>query len=226
MPYYHACVIVHDCDERVAYELAELFGKFIVKAVGFEERPKPHFHILFRASERIDYRSFRVNGVYIRFIRVKSRRHYFNLVRYIRDHEKWIGGGGMKKEEFVRFVVESLKELREKVGKLEEEIANLKSVQKTDDTTLKTDVVEVNLSRMNVRLQPARKGVAMRIRFARYIKPNNKGEYYVILTEKDVAQLVQALNSVKIPKQENEENTVGDGKSVNIVKGFDKAVKE
>ena len=132
----------------------------------------------------------------------------------------------MKKEEFVRFVVESLKELREKVGKLEEEIANLKSVQKTDDTTLKTDVVEVNLSRMNVRLQPARKGVAMRIRFARYIKPNNKGEYYVILTEKDVAQLVQALNSVKIPKQENEENTVGDGKSVNIVKGFDKAVKE
>ena len=79
---------------------------------------------------------------------------------------------------------------------------------------------------MNVRLQPARKGVAMRIRFARYIKPNNKGEYYVILTEKDVAQLVQALNSVKIPKQENEENTVGDGKSVNVVKGFDKAVKE
>ena len=132
----------------------------------------------------------------------------------------------MKKEEFVRFVVESLKELRERMEKIENEVTNLKSVQKTDDTTLKTDVVEVNLSRMNVRLQPARKGVAMRIRFARYIKPNNKGEYYVILTEKDVAQLIQALNTVKIPKQENEENTVGDGKSVNVVKGFDKAVKE
>jgi len=132
----------------------------------------------------------------------------------------------VKKEEFVRFVVESLKELRERMEKIENEVTNLKSVQKTDDTTLKTDVVEVNLSRMNVRLQPARKGVAMRIRFARYIKPNNKGEYYVILTEKDVAQLIQALNTVKIPKQENEENTVGDGKSVNVVKGFDKAVKE
>jgi len=112
----------------------------------------------------------------------------------------------VKKEEFVRFVVESLKELRERMEKIENEVTNLKSVQKTDDTTLKTDVVEVNLSRMNVRLQPARKGVAMRIRFARYIKPNNKGEYYVILTEKDVAQLVQALNSVKIPKQENDAN--------------------
>jgi len=132
----------------------------------------------------------------------------------------------MKKEEFVRFVVESLKELRERMEKIENEVTNLKSVQKTDDTTLKTDVVEVNLSRMNVRLQPARKGVAMRIRFARYIKPNNKGEYYVILTEKDVAQLIQALNTVKIPNTQDDENTVSDSKSVNVVKGFDKAVKE
>jgi len=132
----------------------------------------------------------------------------------------------MRKEEFVKFVVESLKELKERMDKMEREIANLKTENTATDTTLKTDVVEVNLSRMNVRLQPARKGVAMRIRFARYIKPNNRGEYYVILTEKDVAQLIQALNSVKIPSTQDEGNTVSNNGGVNVVKGFDKAVKE
>ena len=132
----------------------------------------------------------------------------------------------MKKEEFVRFVKESFETLRKEVAEIKRELANLKTTATDTATTLKTDVVEVNLSRMNVRLQPARKGVAMRIRFARYIKPNNKGEYYVILTEKDVAQLIQALNTVKIPNTQDDENTVSDSKSVNVVKGFDKAVKE
>ena len=108
----------------------------------------------------------------------------------------------MKKEEFVRFVVESLKELREKVGRLEEEIANLKTTATDTATTLKTDVVEVNLSRMNVRLQPARKGIMMRIRFAKYIKVNKNNEAYVILTEDDLKALRNMFNAIKFTTTE------------------------
>ena len=105
----------------------------------------------------------------------------------------------MKKEEFEEFC----KFVR---NKLEEITERLERLERKNEDMREAETVEVNLSRMNIRLQQARKGVAMRIRFARYIKPNNKGEYYVILTEKDVAQLIQALNTVKIPKQENDAN--------------------
>jgi len=209
MTYYHACVIIHKSDKGVAYEIGKVFGKFDIKIVGFEETPKPHFHILFKSLKRINYRFIRVNGVYIRFIRVKSRRHYFNLVNYIHGHEKWKEVRNMKKEEFVGFVVESLKELREKVGKLEKEITNLKTTNTATDTTPKTESVSVNLSKMHISLTPARKGVALRIRFARFIKPNNRNEVYVILTEDDLKALRNVFNTVKYSTTKSKTNKNG-----------------
>jgi len=226
MPAYHVCLILNGNKYDGVYDFIKYLSHYDVVIAGFELNPKPHFHFLIKSRSRLSYHDFRVDGCAVKLIRVKSRRHYFNLLKYIRDHEKVCGGGSVKKEEFVRFVKESFETLRKEVAEIKRELANLKTTATDTATTLKTDVVEVNLSRMNVRLQPARKGVAMRIRFARYIKPNNKGEYYVILTEKDVAQLIQALNTVKIPNTQDDENTVSDSKSVNVVKGFDKAVKE
>jgi len=102
----------------------------------------------------------------------------------------------MKKEEFEEFcnwVRERITEIIERLDRLEKKGNEMRDAES----------VEVNLSRMNVRLQQARKGVAMRIRFAKYVKPNNRGEYYVILTEKDVRDLVNALQTIKIPQTGN-----------------------
>ena len=116
------------------------------------------------------------------------------VIRYINGHKR--GGENVNKEEFVRFVVDSLREIKERLAKLEERISELEKTKEETDK-LKTNKVEVNLSRMNVLLQPAKKGIAMRIRFAKYIKPNNKGEYYVILTENDFNNLKTALNTLE-----------------------------
>ena len=99
----------------------------------------------------------------------------------------------MKKEEFEEFC----KFVR---NKLEEITQRLERLEKQKNETRDAESVEVNLSRMNIRLQQARKGVAMRIRFAKYVKPNRKGEYYVILTEDDIRNLINALQTIKIPQ--------------------------
>jgi len=106
----------------------------------------------------------------------------------------------MKKEEFEEFcnwVRERITEIIERLDRLEKKGSEMRDAES----------VEVNLSRMNVRLQQARKGVAMRIRFAKYVKPNRNGEYYVILTEDDIRNLINALQTIKIPQNvSNSEN--------------------
>jgi len=197
---FHVCIIIRkDNYENVSETLFKLFefGKIIKFAIG--DNPL-HIHLLFKPNSFIPFNIFSRNGVYVKFIRIKSIFHYYNLVNYFHGH-KIKGGGEMKEKEFVKFIVDSLKELKEKVGKLETEINELKNTQsRSTDRSMKSETVEINLSRMNVRLQQARKGVAMLIRFAKYIKPNNRNEYYVILTEEDINQLTTALQSIKIPK--------------------------
>jgi len=120
----------------------------------------------------------------------------------------------MKKEEFeefCKFVRNKLEEITEKLERLE----------KQKNETRDAESVEVNLSRMNIRLQQARKGVAMRIRFAKYVKPNRNGEYYVILTEDDIRSLTCALLTIKIPK-----NVYGSGNNRNVkVETVDEALR-
>ena len=106
----------------------------------------------------------------------------------------------MKKEEFEEFC----KFVR---NKLEEITERLERLERKNEDMREAETVEVNLSRMNVRLQQARKGVAMRIKFAKYVKANNRGEYYVILTEDDIRNLINALQTIKIPQNvSNSEN--------------------
>jgi len=102
----------------------------------------------------------------------------------------------MKKEEFEEFcnwVRERITEIIERLDRLEKKGSEMRDAES----------VEVNLSRMSIRLQQARKGVAMRIRFAKYVKPNRKGEYYVILTEDDIRNFINALQTIKIPQTGN-----------------------
>ena len=106
----------------------------------------------------------------------------------------------MKKEEFEEFcnwVRERITEIIERLDRLEKKGNEMRDAES----------VEVNLSRMNIRLQQARKGVAMRIRFAKYVKPNRNGEYYVILTEDDIRNFINALQTIKIPQNVSNPNS-------------------
>jgi len=122
------------------------------------------------------------------------------VIRYIDGHKVKRGDEKMNRkefEEFCRFVKEKLEEIADRLERLE----------KVNSELREAETVEVNLSRMNIRLQQARKGVAMRIRFAKYVKPNQKGEYYVILTKEDVRNLMNALQTIKIPQNLSEGNS-------------------
>jgi len=46
----------------------------------------------------------------------------------------------------------------------------------------------------------------MRIRFAKFIKPNQRGEYYVVLTPDDVNELRNALASLKVGNGERKKS--------------------
>jgi len=153
------------------------------------------------------------SGLYVRVKPVKHERHFYNVLKYIERHnetlisplDEFCNGDSMsgdRLEERVERLEKDIEEIKNNIARLTDMIHNMvqPAAQRTEEKAeaeIQQEAVEVNLSRINVRFQPARKGVAMRIRFARYIKPNNKGEYYVVLTEDDVNALIGALKSAK-----------------------------
>ena len=112
----------------------------------------------------------------------------------------------MKRGEFEKFVVESLKELRERVEKIEVKLET--SRENATKTIAKTNSISVNLSRMNVTLRQAKKGVALIIRFAKYIKPNKNNQVYVVLTKEDVEHLRRIFNAIRV---DNDDDDYGNG---------------
>ena len=204
---YHVCVIWKgDKNVSVKNLLLHIRRMAKVKAIAFDKTPVKHVHLLVHARKKINYRYFNRFGVYVKFIPIRTHTHYINVIKYIHGHKYVLGGENVKKDEFVRYVMEKLEVI-------EREIKELKMSREQGNA----NSVEVNLSRMNVKLQPAKKGLAMRIRFARYVKPNNKGEYYVILTKEDYNRFITALQSVKFP--ELNESTESKGNNVKVEKG-------
>jgi len=215
MPTYHACVIIHKFNKNALNSLLFLFFTYCrvyAYAIGFN--PVKHIHLLLNSKSRLDYSIFKAKGVYVKFKLINSPRYFFNVKKYIQGHKIKKGGGKVSLEEL-------LKDLKEKVEKIEKDVEELKTLKQV--TTARQ--IEINLSRMTIKLQPARKGLAMRIRFARYIKRNRTGEYYVILSKEDLNNLVSALQTIQYPNTETANNSGQTEKSSVKTQSVSKALK-
>jgi len=194
MPTYHVCVIIRNYNKNVVNKFLTNLSK-LAKIISYavDNKPVKHIHLLVKAKYRLKYVVLLSKGIYVRIKPVKTLGYYYNVVKYIHAHK--ISGGDKDMENS-----ELLNKIMERLEKIEKDIEELKVTRNVSTARQ----LEINLSRMTIRLQPARKGLAMRIKFARYIKRNQRGEYYVILSKEDLRNLIVALQSIKYPEQNNQ----------------------
>jgi len=187
----HAVIKIHTNGfKNLSYAINTLAEFSEIRYIAIDNEPFPHVHIyaLFHAKIPIqDLRKF--NGLFFRFIPVRSRLHERNLIGYIKKHRRWWDLSKQKVGDVLKAILVKLENMEKRLNEIENKIG--------ESTAYKADVVEVNLSRMNIRLQQARKGIGMRIRFAKYIKPNNRGEFYVVLTKEDIRDLIHSLQTIQ-----------------------------
>ena len=101
--------------------------------------------------------------------------------------------------------IEKLERAVEKLAGIVEKLANGKTSEAESKTEMQS--VEIRAGAMTVIVQESRKGVALRIRFRSFVKPNNKGEYYVALTPDEYKQLIAGLQSFNVSETNANSNT-------------------
>jgi len=124
-----------------------------------------------------------------------------------------------------------MSELDEKLSRLEETVSKLADVveklaeriEQRNEPQPELKNAEINLSAMRVIVQQSRKGVALRIKFARFIKANNRGEYYIALTPDEYRNLIAGLQSYLNGingQTANGKNANGNKPKVKVESGF------
>ena len=205
---------------RVFTYIHKLSRKYRVIIAGYDSQPYPHGHVLIFTKSRIDYRKLHVNGLYVRVKPVKSDVHLSRLIRYIRSHNVTFiydvnvtsirGLGG--EMDMADGIEDRVKALEEKIERIENAIerltdlihngigghatttANVNANENANATTNESGAIELNFRRMAVRVQSARKGIGLVIRFASYIRPNKGGWHYVVIDRDEAKALIQALS--------------------------------
>ena len=234
--YYHVCVINRSGDyNAVKRYVSSILRKFDVIAVGFDNNPFAHAHVLIRSSRRLNIYDFISPNLFIKLIPVKNKTHFMNLLTYIHGHpKKYINldghirdGDSMSGNELAE-IKTMLVDIQRRLDTIENRIDTLENDVKAvkTETTDKSDKVErktladkiserqerrmeerreTEPERIEVRtrvatfiFQRSRKGVAVRIRFAGFVKPNSKGEYYLSLNHDEFKALaVQVQNALE-----------------------------
>ena len=201
-----------------------------VLAFRFSDDPYYHIHAVIKTNGRIRYDNVHKivpKGFHVHFALLKRKSDVENAKEYVlrhrpahyvsvdsnvtfinRDGNKIVGGEEMSD---VEERLERLEKTVEKLASVVEKLAN----GKTDET--KTDnepqSVSIDLGAINVTVQPARKGVALIIKFANYVKRNRNGAYYVALTPDEYRKLLDGLQSFNVEETKangnGNENTNG-----------------
>jgi len=263
--YYHICIISRSGDYKAVEDHVKCISShFPVIAIGYGLSPFVHAHIIIRSKRQIDYRKYHVPGLYVKFILIRSRLHFNNVVKYISNHpetliynnEKVMDGGSMSGGELAEIkelllgIQRRLDSLENRIDVLDAEMQDVKKqiheetatverktladkVKETETTERRTEKsteperIEVRTRVATFVFQRSRKGVALRIRFASFVKPNNKNEYYLALTPDEIKALArQIINAVKSFTTSDPRNSGKKSGNVKIETGFKKALEE
>jgi len=258
--YYHVCIISRSGDyNAIQNHVNRFLSEFKVLAIGYGLNPYAHAHLVIRSKRKIDYRKYHVSGLYVKFIPIRSRLHFNNVVEYVSNHpetliyhdEKVMDGGSMSEggfEEIKTMLVDiqrRLDTIENRIDVLDAEMQDVKKqiheqtetpqrktladkvrVESTaPDTTPKSsepERIEVRTRVATFVFQKSRKGVAIRVRFASFVKPNSKGEYYLSLNHDEfkalAIQVYNALNSF-VPSESDGKNSGNRKTNVKVNRG-------
>ena len=231
MKRYASAYKCYDSSMSVFNRIRMSFNLKVIEFV-FAGKPYMHIHAVVYSSTRLDYaevrklippgfhfdiRILRYHADVKRAVIYVQKHDPFNLV-YPGETVRVINSYGKKNMEgmYMNELDERLSRLEETVSKLAdvvEKLAEKVSRQTEPQSELKN--AEINLSAMRVIVQKSRKGVALRIKFARFIKANNRGEYYIALTPDEYKSLIVGLQSFNVSETESngETDTNSNGKS-------------
>ena len=195
-----------------------------VIAFRFSDDPYHHIHAVIRTNGRIRYdhvHEIVPKGFHVHLAPLRKKSDVEDAIEYVlrhrpvsivhadesitvikRDGKKNIGG------ENVSDIEERLERLEKTVERIVETLEKLAN-GKTEET--KTDnepqSVNIDLGAINVTVQPARKGVALIVKFANYVKRNRNGAYYVALTPDEYRKLLDGLQSFDVSETNADSNT-------------------
>jgi len=195
-----------------------------VLAFRFSDDPYYHIHAVISVKGRIRYdhvHEIVPKGFHVHLVPLKRKSDVENAKEYVLRHRPV---DIVHADENITFIkrdgknireVGSMSDLEERLERLEKTVEKLASVVeklangKTEETETDNEQqsVDIDLGAINVTVQPARKGVALIIKFARYIKQNRNGEYYIALTPDEYRKLLDGLQSFDVSKTNANSNT-------------------
>ena len=194
-----------------------------VLAFRFSDDPYYHIHAVIKTNGRIRYDDVHKiipNGFHVHFAPLRKKSDIERAKKYVSRHHP---APFVNADEGVTFInrdgnnireVSYMPDLEERLSRLERAVERIVETletlanRKTEET--KTDnepqSVNIELGAINVTVQEARKGVALIIKFANYVKRNRNGEYYVALTPDEYRKLLDGLQSFNVSETKPSEN--------------------
>ena len=200
-----------------------------VIAFRFSDDPYYHIHAVISVKGRIRYdhvHEIVPKGFHVHLAPLKRKSDVEDAIEYVLRHRPVSivhadenitvikrDGKNIREVESMSDIEERLERLEKTVERIVETLEKLAN-GKTEET--KTDnepqSVNVDLGAINVTVQPARKGVALIIKFANYVKRNRNGAYYVALTPDEYRKLLDGLQSFNVSETNANSNTNTNGK--------------
>ena len=240
--YYHVCIISRSGDiNAILNHVNRFLSEFPVLAVGFDNKPYVHAHLIIRSRRKIDFSKYHKSGLYVKFIPIRDRMHFNNVFEYVTNHpETFIYHDEKVRDgENMTDGFEDLKSwLEKKFGEIEKRIEALENERnKTTVVAKRTPVngtspdaeperIEIRTRVATFIVQKSRKGIALRIRFAPFIKTNPKGEYYLSLTPDEFKALAVQLNNALDSFTTSDNSGGKNSGKVSVKTGFKKALEE
>ena len=208
---YPSVYELYDNTISVFTDIRIKFNLTVIEFV-FSDVPYYHIHAVVYSKSRLDYAEVRKlipKGFHFHLAPLRYLSDINNARRYVRRHKPAKLGNSDKTVTFINRYgnqnseVLDMSDLEERLSRLERIVEKMAeaieklSEGKTDRNETETELqrAEIHLSPMSVIVQESRKGVALRIRFKPFIKPNNKGEYYVSMTPDEYKSLIAGLQS-------------------------------
>jgi len=201
-----------------------------VLAFRFSDDPYYHIHAVIRTNGRIRYdhvHKIVPKGFHVHLAPLRKKSDVEDAIEYVLRHRPV---SIVHADESITVIkrdgkniceVGSMSDIEERLERLEktverivetlEKLANGKTETETENNEPQS--VSIDLGAINVTVQPARKGVALIVKFANYVKRNRNGAYYVALTPDEYRKLLDGLQSFNVEETKangnGNENTNG-----------------
>jgi len=198
----------------------------------FSDDPYYHIHAVISISGRIRYdhvHKLIPKGFHVHLAPLRKKSDIERAKKYVSRHRP---APCVNVDESVTFInrdgnkngeVLYMSDLEERLSRLERAVERivetLETLAKRNRARTQTDnepqSVNIELGAINVTVQEARKGVALIIKFANYVKQNRNGAYYVALTPEQFNELMNGLQSFNVSetKSNSDDNTQSNSKS-------------